>query len=128
MTLEEIIQKKIDESSSLNDLAFILKNLIANHSIWTDGRLYNIKALVGIVDSLRIEIYHNEHPPPHFHVRSNGINASFSILNCQLINGKIGNREHKLVEWWYARSRSKLIKFWNDSRPSDCSVGPITKT
>lgn len=125
MTLEDLIEKDIIECNSLDELAFILKNLIAQHSVWKDGSLYSIKALVDCVDGLKIEIYPNEHPPPHFHIKSNGIDASFSIKDCKLLEGKIGGREHKMVKWWYEKSRSKLIIFWNDLRPDDCSVGPI---
>jgi Domain of unknown function (DUF4160) len=127
MTLEESIQFRINRTTSLNELVLILKYLLTYHSIWTDGSLYFIKALVESVDGLRIEIYHSEHPPPHFHVKANGINAAFTILDCKLIKGEISGREKMLVEWWYERSKSKLIKFWNDSRPSDCSVGPINE-
>ena len=112
MNLEDIVQKRINESNSLEDLSLILKYLIAYHSVWTDGRLYSIRTLVDVVDGLKIEIYHNEHPPPHFHVKANGIDASFSIKECQFIVGKIGSREQMMVEWWYKKSRLKLIQFW----------------
>ncbi len=125
MTLEDIIQKRINETNSLSELAFILKNLIAYNSIDECGRLYSIRALVGSVDGLKIEIYFNEHPPPHFHVKSSSIDVAFSIKDFRLLEGNVQGRELRMIKWWYERSRPKLISFWNDNRPSDCKVGPI---
>lgn len=127
MTLEELIESKLQESDSLDELGFILKNLIAYHSIDLNEKLYSIRALVDNVDGLKIEIFPNEHAPPHFHIRANGITAVFSIIDCSLIQGEIGSREYKMVQWWYRRSRKKLIEFWNNTRPSDCKVGPIVE-
>lgn len=125
MTIEDIIQQRINESNNLSELASILKKLITYHSIDENGKLYSIRALVGSVGGLKIEIYFNEHPPPHFHVKSSGINATFSIKDFQLIEGNIQGRELKMIKWWYERSRPKLISSWNNHRPSDCKVGPI---
>lgn len=127
MTLEELIESKINEVNSPKELAFILENLIAYHSLDLDDKLYSIRALVDNVAGLRIEIFSNEHAPPHFHIRANGINAVFSISDCSLIQGEIGDREYKMIKWWYRRSRKKLIEFWNNTRPSDCKVGSIVE-
>lgn len=70
--------------------------------MWTDGRLLNTRALVDAVGTLRIVIHLNEHPPPHFHVTGNGINASFAIDDCALLRADIGSRERQLVEYWQA--------------------------
>ena len=128
MTLEDIIQNKINDTDSIDDLALILKNLLAYHSVWEDGRLYSIRALVDRVEGLKIEIFHDEHPPPHFHVTANGISAMFTIKDCEEMKGNLDSRELRLVKWWYNKSRSKLIKVWNDTRPSDCPVGPIIES
>ena len=68
---------------------------IQEHAEWLEALLHNAcsifieddgeeillenKELVARVNGLKIEIYSNEHPPPHFHVKSPNINASFSI-------------------------------------------------
>jgi hypothetical protein len=125
MGIEKIVEQRIEEADSLSELAFILKNLLAYHAVWEDGSLYSIRKLVAYVDGLKIEIYHDEHPPPHFHVTAADLNASFTIEGCKLLEGSIGGREKRIVEWWYKRSRAKLIHIWNETRPSDCKVGPI---
>ena len=48
-------------------------------SVWEeDGKefLIEIRELVARVNGLKIEIHPNEHPPPHFHVKTPKVNAS----------------------------------------------------
>lgn len=125
MTLEQVIADRIKRCENIEQLAFILLILCEQHSIWTNGRLLSIRQRVDYVDGLRIEVYPDEHPPPHFHVKGANIDATFNILDCTYINGHIRPREEKLVKWWYQHSRPALIKIWNETRPSNCSVGPI---
>jgi hypothetical protein len=125
MQLEDIIAHRIRQAHTLSDQAFILRMLFEYHSVWTDGRLLSIRALVGYVNGLRIEIHPNEHPPAHFHVRSGEIDASFAIEDGRFLKGTIGAREQDLVKFWYRYSRPKLVQAWNETRPSDCPVGPI---
>ena len=108
----------------MEEILFILLN--GNFSVWEDGSLYSIRQLVSMQNGLKIEIYPNEHPPPHFHVKCGDINVSFSIEDCKLLEGKLDGRRIALIEWWYKRSKTKLVDIWNKTRPSDCSVGPIT--
>lgn len=125
MRFEEIIEKRIANCETLEDLGLILGNLLTHHSVWEDGRLLSIRQLVDYVAGLRIEIYAAEHPPPHFHVKAQGIEAVFSINDGSFVRGIIGARERKLIGWWYNRSRAHLIRIWNQTRPTDCPVGPI---
>lgn len=122
------IEERTESASSIEDATAILEELLSGgYSIWDDGSLYFIKQLVAKVNNLRIEVFPDEHPPPHFHVVYPGVNASFALADGSLIKGQIGRREHGLVKWWYDRKRSLVIKAWNDSRPSDCQVGPFVE-
>lgn len=115
-----------EEISTLQDAALLLEAIITGgYSVWTDGTLYNIRQLVARAKGLEIHIYAKEHPPPHFHVKSPDVDAIFTIDDCTFISGNIDGREQRLVKWWYERSRPILIAAWNNSRPSDCTVGPI---
>jgi hypothetical protein len=123
----EEIESEIESAASLNDSARVLdKLLFEGYAVWMDGSLYNIKQLVARVDGLKIKIFAREHPPPHFHVSAGNIDATFSLADCSLINGCVSGRERALIEWWYAKSRPLLVKTWNETRPTDCPVGPIT--
>ena len=124
MNMEDIITKKINEAQTLEDLALILKDLLSRHSV-LGGQILEIKALVDIYEGLRNEIYPNEHPPPHFHVKASNIKASFAVEDCTLLEGSLNNREHVLIMWFHRMGREKLIEKWNRMRPTDCPVGPI---
>ena len=120
------IEDRVLEAKNLDEMAEALYELLnGNFSVWKDGSLYTTKQLVEMHKGLKIEIYPDEHPPPHFHVKGSDINVSFSIENCKLLEGTIDSRRNALIEWWWKRSNSKLIDIWNNTRPSDCPVGPI---
>lgn len=82
------------------------------------------KQLVERLSGLKLEIYPNEHPPPHFHVRAPGLNASFAIEDCRLLQGKPSSDVLGKVRYWHQHSKHKLIEAWNATRPTDCQVGP----
>lgn len=101
-------------------------------SIWEedDGELIltQIRQLVERVHGLKIEIYLNEHPPPHFHVKSPNIEASFSIHDCSKLNGSIDRGDLKKIKYWHKHSKELLIRQWNESRPTNCVVGEYVGT
>ncbi len=125
---EDLIEKKLAEASSLEDLAEVLKLLLGEGiAVWEDGSLYYIRQLVARINGLRIEIFAREHAPPHFHVHGGGVDAIFSLESCEHLQGTVGRREKALIEWWYLRSRERLIQTWNSTRPSDCPVGKFSE-
>jgi hypothetical protein len=73
-----------------------------------------------------VDIYANEHAPCHFHVKNADINACFRIDNCELIEGKISKENIAKVKYWYNKfnGKQKLIEAWNETRPTNCPVGP----
>jgi len=95
-----------------------------------DGELcvVEIKHLVSNSGGVKVEIFSNEHPPPHFHVKSKGLNASFSIENCEVIDGKVTSKELKTIKYWQQQLKPKLIQIWNDTRPDNCTVGEYQGT
>lgn len=126
LNMSERIEEKIKNAGSLEESLEILEILLSNgYSVWEDDSLYSIKQLVAQVNGLKIRVFSREHPPPHFHISGGGIDAIFTVSDCKYIEGKIGWREEKLVKWWHQRSKPTLIEAWNNSRPSDCPVGPI---
>jgi Domain of unknown function (DUF4160) len=126
MSPYEHIESAAKSATSIDDAAQVLNILLFGGFSVHDDSLYSIRQLVAWVDGLKIEIFAREHPPPHFHVSAGNIDATFSLADCSLINGRISGRERSLVEWWYKRSRPLLVETWNQTRPTDCPVGPIT--
>jgi hypothetical protein len=83
-----------------------------------------IHLIVGRTDSpsFKIEVFANEHPPPHFRVQYAGETANYRIKDCQQLNGGL-LRYERLIRKWHSKNKPKLIEAWNNFRPSDCPVG-----
>lgn len=90
--------------------------------------LIEIRQLVARVNGLKIEVYSNEHPPPHFHVKSPNVNASFSIESCELLEGNAENKDIKKIKFWHKQAKPILISAWNSTRPTNCTVGKYVCT
>jgi hypothetical protein len=86
--------------------------------------LLEIKALVANVSGLKIEIFSKEHAPPHFHVHSANVDATFKIDDCSLLNGNVSGSDYDKVRYWHQYAKTKLIEAWNSTRPTKCTVGP----
>jgi hypothetical protein len=127
VSLDQAIDLRIEQSESLEDLARPLYWLLTGgYAVAPDGRLLHVRARVERLGALDIVVQPREHAPPHFHVRVGHIDASFRIEDCSLLAGEIDGRSRDLVERWYRVGRPKLIQKWNETRPSDCPVGPIS--
>ena len=116
------------ELDGIQDYAEWLEALLHNScSIFIDDDgeelLLENKELVARVNGLKIEIYSNEHPPPHFHVKSPNINASFTIESCTQLKGKISSKDLSKIKYWFKYSKPLLIETWDSTRPTDCVVG-----
>ena len=100
------------------------------HILERDGELILIeqRRLVAVVRGIKIEIYPREHTPPHFHVKSANVDASFRIDNCLKMNGVISRKEELAIKFWWQQARPKLIDVWDETRPSDCIVGKYEET
>jgi Domain of unknown function (DUF4160) len=126
MNLDDLMERKTASVTDLPSAAESLAALLSGgYGVWTDRTLYNVRQLVARVHGLRIEVFAREHPPPHFHISGGGIDATFSLVDCTHLEGRVGARERALIEWWYERSRLTLVRAWNESRPSECPVGPL---
>ncbi len=83
-----------------------------------------IEFLVPTDGPLKVEIFSDEHPPPHFRVSVQGGTANYRITDGVKVNGGL-QRYHRQIRKFYEANREKLIAIWNERRPSDCPVGPI---
>ncbi len=82
--------------------------------------------LVGSFGSFMVYIRADEHPPPHFHVKYNGQENSFNILDGSPLypDGEL-KRYFRNIQRWFLKNKQTLIDAWNRNRPSDCPVGKI---
>lgn len=81
------------------------------------------RQLIERLEGLKIEIYPNEHPPPHFHAVAPKVDASFAIDDCRLLKGDISGQDHRKIRLWHANFKPLLIDRWNATRPTLCKVG-----
>ena len=74
------------------------------------------------VGNLSIEIYPNDHNPPHYHVVKEGKKvASVSIDSGSTQKGYLAPKDHKTVNNWQSvpTNQAKLVTKWRDKRPTD---------
>ena len=110
-----------------SDLVEELEESFFHGPIVTDDglRLLNEEE-IGRMNKMSVQIQSDEHPPPHFHVRYGGENASFGLADGKRLPGTKGlERYDRNVKQWWKEHKCELIHAWNRLRPADCTVGPV---
>lgn len=74
------------------------------------------------IEGLKVEVFANEHPPPHFRISYQGETANYRISDGKRINGGLQKWDRN-VQKWHENNKSRLIKQWDEMRPDDCPVG-----
>lgn len=106
-------------------LESILNNEVAIVRPEGETKIFEQRQLVQRLDGLRIEVYSNEHPPPHFHVTSPNVDASFTIDGCVKLSGRVPSPDHRKLKHWHRHAKPHLVECWNQARPTVCVVGKI---
>jgi len=115
-----------DKLNSLEDFEIHLNQFVASGASFFEGQILDTRQLVEKIGAIKIEIYPNEHTPPHFHIKSNGMNASFAIDDCRLLkNSGFSTKVIKSIQDWFEHSKPRLIEIWNQTRSDDSVVGKI---
>ncbi|MDX2180712.1 MAG: DUF4160 domain-containing protein [Bryobacteraceae bacterium] len=63
-----------------------------------------------------IQMYYDDHDPPHFHVRYGDQRAIVAIESLGIIRGTLSPRTLGLVVEWAAQHREDLIADWERAR------------
>ena len=87
------------------------------------GRRYLTERVVGEFDGLRVIVYSNGHPPPHFLVKCSAGSRRFTIKDCTALEGRGLEKYFRNIRAWHAENKAVLITAWNTSRASGCAVG-----
>lgn len=61
---------------------------------------------------IAIQMYYDDHPPPHIHVKYNEYQARFAIGTGELISGSLPARARRLVQEWIELRRTELADNW----------------
>lgn len=110
----------LKNASNLDEAAealFILLN--GGYVIWDDGEIYTVRHLVAKVRNIKIEVYADDHMPPHFHIRSPDLNAALRIDSCELIAGKLTGPQYALIRRWHKDFQEMLQTAWTRMRAGD---------
>ena len=83
---------------------------------------HNSYFMVDRFAGLKVEVFSNEHPPPHFRVKAAGETANYDISDCVQLNGGL-RKYYRAVRDWHAIHKQTLIDEWDKRRPTDCPVG-----
>jgi hypothetical protein len=77
-----------------------------------DGDIVRIrKQLVAQMGGLKIYIYANEHPPPHFHVKYGEEENSFRIDTAEPLYPDNGLKNYfKNIKKWHNNNKAKLVE------------------
>jgi hypothetical protein len=86
------------------------------------GRRFLGEAQIARFNGLKIEVFSNEHPPPHFCVSHQGETANYRISDCYQISGGLRNF-YRNVREWHGKHKQLLITAWDSRRPTGCPVG-----
>lgn len=117
---------KFENLNTIDEFEHHLYSFIQSGAYYYGDDIVEARQFVDKIKNMKIEIYSNEHPPPHFHVTTGDKKASFDIDDCNLlVNTGFDSREIRNIRDWFLRSKDKLIEIWNATRPTDCVVGKI---
>jgi uncharacterized protein DUF4160 len=78
---------------------------------------------------IAIEMYYDDHPAPHFHVRCGDESAKIEIASGRLLVGRLSVRPLRLVRKWASEHRRELEENWirleNEEPPEP--IEPLTR-
>lgn len=60
-----------------------------------------------------IQMYYEDHPPPHLHARYNEFKARYNIATGELLSGELPRQAHRLVQEWIGLNKDALAANWS---------------
>ena len=65
---------------------------------------------------IAVQMFFNDHAPPHFHVRYQGFRARVLISNGEVTDGRLPPTVARLVKEWTNLRREALLRNWDAAR------------
>ena len=75
--------------------------------------------IVATFNGIKIELYFDEHPPPHFHARYAEFIAQVDMTTLEIIKGSLPRRQMRMVREWALPRRQALRRAWDFCRTND---------
>ena len=67
---------------------------------------------IAIVDGVKIQMFHNDHAPPHFHAKIGGSEALIQIRTLEVIAGSLPRAKLRSVLAWARQHQTELALNW----------------
>ena len=67
---------------------------------------------ISIFYGILVQMYWNDHAPPHFHVRYAESKATIAIATLHILTGSLPRRAERLVLEWAADHQKELLENW----------------
>jgi Domain of unknown function (DUF4160) len=68
--------------------------------------------IISVFFGIIIRMYHDEHPPPHFHAVYQGFEAFIRIADGEIIHGRLPKKAARIVRQWALDHQDELMANW----------------
>jgi hypothetical protein len=72
--------------------------------------------VISIFFGIIIRMFHDDHPPPHFHAEYGEYSAVIDIGTGRMLGGRLPPRVARLVEEWRGARVRQLQRAWDDAQ------------
>ena len=69
--------------------------------------------IISIFFGIVIRMYHDDHPPPHFHAAYQGFEAFVAISTGDILQGMLPKKAARLVKQWALDHQQELMANWS---------------
>jgi hypothetical protein len=70
-----------------------------------------------VINGVKIDLYFNDHPPPHFHAIYAEDEALIEIETLEVHRGSLPKPQHKKIIKWAKENQIPLQEIWDALRP-----------
>lgn len=67
---------------------------------------------ISVFFGIKIQMYPDDHNPPHFHAKYGEFKASYEIETLQIIKGRMSPKANALIVEWAELHRDELYADW----------------
>lgn len=67
---------------------------------------------ISLFYGISIQMFYDDHPPPHIHARYNEFKARYNIADGELLSGALPKQAHRLVQEWITLNGRNLADNW----------------
>lgn len=68
--------------------------------------------ILSVFFGIIIRMWHDDHPPPHFHAEYQGFEALVDISTGEVSQGRLPNKAAAIVKEWCLRHQAELLTNW----------------